>query len=66
MTKAEADIEAKKIFDESIEEAEKITQKAKENGTWQRGLDGNKELFEELHKKTKEKLKELTSKIDKE
>ena len=66
MTKAEANIEAKKIFEESIKESEKITQRAKENGAWQKGVDSNKVLFEELHKKTKQKLRELASKIDEE
>lgn len=65
MTKAEADIEAKKIFGEWNDEAEKVTQKAKENGVWKGGLDGNSHLFKELDEKYRNKLRELALKIDK-
>lgn len=66
MNKKQADIEAKKIFQESVKKAEEIEKKAKENGTWKMGLDSNNELFEDLHKETKEKLKLLASMIDEE
>ena len=55
MTKEQAKIEYEKIIDESIKEVERIEQEAKKNGTWKMGLDGNRELFTELDKKTIEK-----------
>ena len=64
MDKKQADIEAKKIFQESAKKAEEIERKAKEDGTWELGLDSNNRLFDDLHKETKEKLKILASLID--
>lgn len=64
MNKNQALIEAKKIFHEANKKADEIIKLAKENGTWKMGLDANKELFVELNKETKEKLKLLQSKID--
>ena len=64
MNKAQADIEARKIFEESNKKADEIIKKAKEDGTWQDGLDSNKKLFADLDNETKEKLKLLASKID--
>ena len=64
MNKEQAIKEAKKIFRESNEKAEKIIEAAKKNGTWKPGLDGNKELFAELDKETQEKLKHLRSMVD--
>ena len=66
MNKAQADIEAKKIFDERNRKAEEIIKNAKAEGTWQMGLDSNNGLFEDLDKETKEKLKVLASMIDEE
>lgn len=66
MNKAQADIEAKKIFEERNRKADEIMKKAKEDGTWQMGLDSNNGLFKELDKETKEKLKVLASMIDEE
>lgn len=66
MNKAQADIEAKKIFDESNKKADEIIKRAKKEGKWKMGLDANKHLFDELHKETKEKLKLLASMIDEE
>ena len=64
MNKQQASIEAKKIFREANEKADEIIKTAKQNGTWKMGLDSNKELFAELDKETKEKLKHLQSMID--
>lgn len=64
MNKQQADEEAKKIFQESNKKADEIMKKAKEDGTWKMGLDSNKDLFTELNKETKEKLKLLVSMID--
>ena len=64
MNKVQADIEARKIFEESNKKADEIIKKAKEDGTWQAGLDSNKKLFADLDNETKEKLKLLASKID--
>ena len=64
MNKEQAKIEYIKILDESIKEAEQITQEAKKNGNWKMGLDSNRELFTELHKKTIEKINLLKSMID--
>ena len=66
MNKQQADIEAKKIFEEAAKKSEKIVEEAKKNGTWKKGLDSNNSLFEELNKETKEKLKTLASMIDEE
>lgn len=51
--------EARKIFEESIKKRKAIIEEAKENGTWQMGLDSNKDLFKELHEETQNKLKSL-------
>ena len=64
MNKEQAKIEYIKIIDESIKEEERIVQEAKKNGTWKMGLDSNRELFTELHKKTIEKINLLKSMID--
>lgn len=66
MDKKQADIEAKKIFEEAAKENNRIIEEAKRNGTWKAGLDSNNGLFEELNQKTKEKLKMLKSMIDEE
>ena len=65
MNKKQADAEAKKIFQEHNKKANEIEQRAKEAGTWKQGLDSNKDLFVDLEKETKEKLKILASKISK-
>lgn len=64
MNKNQADIEAKKILQESNRKAEEIIKKAKKDGTWKKGLDSNNSLFDDLHKETKEKLKALASLIE--
>lgn len=52
--------EARKILEESAKKRKAIIEEAKANGTWQMGLDSNKNLFEELHKEIQNKLKSLT------
>lgn len=64
MNKQEADIEAKKIFQETSKKIDEIIAQAKKDGIWQMGLDSNRELFEELDRETKKKLKTLASMID--
>ena len=64
MDKKQANIEAQKIFRESNEKAKLITKAAKKQGVWKYDLDSNKELFEALERKTKEKLNSLKSIID--
>jgi len=66
MNKAQADIEAGKIFQECNKRADEIIKKAKAEGRLKMGLDSNKELFFDLHKETKEKLRLLASMIDEE
>lgn len=64
MNKLQADIEARKIFQESNAKADQIIKEAKKNGTWNKGLDSNKSLLAELHKETKQKIDLLYSMID--
>lgn len=59
MNKKQADIEAMKIFQEAIKKADEIEAQAKKEGIWEPGLDSNKKFFENLHKETQKKLKEL-------
>lgn len=63
LTKEQADIEAKKIFEESTKKSIKIIEESKKNGTWKMGLDSNKDLFKKLDEKTKKKLADLKAKI---
>ena len=65
MTKEQAQEEYLKLLEKKNSEAEKIIEKAKENGTWKQGLDANKDLFIELDKTYNEKIKVLKSLIDK-
>ena len=64
MNKQQADIEARKIFQERNEKANEIIRQAKKDGIWQMGLDSNRELFKELDRETKKKLEKLASMID--
>ena len=64
MNKQQADIEARKIFQERNEKANEIIRQAKKDGIWQMELDSNQELFEELNRETKKKLEKLASMID--
>ena len=64
MNKKQADKEAEKIFREHNKKADEIIMNAKENGTWQMGLDSNNHLFKQLDKETKAKLQKLAEMID--
>lgn len=64
MTREEADAEAKKLFAEARRKEEEVTAKAKLEGTWQGGLDGNRELFEPINKELFEKLNKLAAMIE--
>lgn len=64
MTKKEADIKASKIFEEIVEECDAIEKKAIEEGRWKSGLDSNNYLFEEVHKRGRERLQNLANMID--
>lgn len=66
MTKAEADIEAEKIFNETRKEDEEIKRKAVAEGLWRTGLDANNYLFKESHKRRCERLQKLAAMIDEE
>ena len=66
MNRAEANVEAKKIFDKWNEKRNEIEKKAKEEGIWKKeGLDSNNYLFKEINEKAKVELAELESQIDK-
>ena len=65
MNKAEANKEAKKIYDKWNREKDRIEKEAKKEGKWNdTGLDSNNHLFEELNKKTKEQLQLLKTMVD--
>ena len=64
MTKKEADEEARKIIAKRNRKAERIIQKAKDDGIWKPGLDTNQELLRDLDKETWNELQELASSID--
>lgn len=66
MTKAEADIEAQKIFEEMSKEEEEIKKKAIAEGRWREGLDANNYLYKETHKRRWERLQKLAAMIDEE
>lgn len=65
MNKAEANEEAKRIYNHWRSQHEQIEKEAKENGTWQTvGLDSNRHLFKSVDAEAKEKLKKLSEMID--
>ena len=64
MTKAEANEEARKLAEWYNQEAARIVQEAKANGTWLPGLDTNRHLFEELKAETRRRLEHIRSQID--
>ncbi len=66
MNKKQADIEARKIFQEHNKKADEIVKKAKAEGTWKMGLDSNNGLFKDLDRETKEKIRLLKEMIDEE
>ena len=62
MTKEEANIKGREIFEEYRSKRKEIEQKAKEEGRWSKGgLDSNAHLFKELEEQTKRKLEKLNS-----
>ena len=64
MTKIEADIKAKEIFEEISKECDEIMEKAKAEGQWRPGLDSNNYLFKEVHERGRKRLEELAAMID--
>lgn len=64
MNREQANKEAEKIFDEVSKKCDEIMREAKENGTWQMGLDSNNHLFKEVHEEARKKLGILHSMID--
>ena len=64
MTKKEADEEARKIIAKRNRKAERIIQKAKDDGIWKPGLDTNQELLRDLDKEIWNELQELANSID--
>ena len=64
MTKKEADEEARKIIEKRNRKAERIIQKAKDDGIWKPGLDTNQELLRDLDKEIWNELQELANSID--
>lgn len=63
MTEKEVFEELKKIYDERNRKGEEVEAKAKAEGKWLHGLDSNRDLYIELDKEAKFKIKELQSKI---
>lgn len=64
LTKEQANIEAKKIYDEWNKEVEKIKNNAIDKGKWQNiGLDTNRHLFKKANEKAKRKLDELKLRV---
>jgi hypothetical protein len=64
VTKKEADEEARKIIAKRNRKAERIIQKAKDDGIWKPGLDTNQELLRDLDKEIWNELQELANSID--
>lgn len=65
MTKDEAEIKAKKIYEDWRQKRNKIEQESKRNGTWLKsGLDSNNYLFKEIDAEAKRKLELINSQID--
>ena len=66
MNKEQANKEAAKIIDDYTKKAAEIEAEARKNGTWEKGLDANRALFEAIKKERNDKLKLLASMGDKE
>ena len=66
MSREEANAELKKILDDRNQQAVKIVQEAKANGTWQMGLDSNNALFANVDKYTIEKIDLLKKAVNSE
>ena len=58
--------EVEEVFAELGKTEDEIIAKAKKEGKWAPGLDSNKELFEEAHKRAREKLAEIAKKLEEE
>ena len=63
MTKEEANIKAKEIFQEWLIQKDKIIETAQREGKLKMGLDANNDLFKELDQAIKQKLNALKSMI---
>jgi hypothetical protein len=65
LTREQANIEGKKLFDQWVIEKEMIFEQAKSDGTYcYVGLDSNNHLIKDLNEQYKRKLEDLNSKID--
>ena len=65
MTKEEANIKAKEIFEWHFRQCELIETQAKKDGVWQTvGLDSNQHLFKPLMTEVKRKLSAIKENID--
>lgn len=65
MTKEEANIKAKDVFDWYCNQCELIESQAKRDGVWQTvGLDSNQYLFKPLMAEVKRKLSVIRENID--
>ena len=64
MNRDEARKEILKIYAEYPKKSAKIIEEAKANGTWPMGLDGDKELFAELDRETKDRIQAVIDMID--
>lgn len=64
MDKEQGKKEFIKIIQEANRKATIIEKKAKENGTWQKGLDSNRALFKENDDETKKKIELLKTMIN--
>ena len=65
MNREEANIEAKKIFDDWQKKKREIEKEAKEKGIWNKwGLDSNNHLFKNIDAEAKQQLQQLVSYID--
>ena len=64
MTRDEAQKELIRLIDENNRKCDEAIAKAKANGTLKPGFDSNKDIFVEIDRETKAKIKELQSMID--
>lgn len=66
MTKEKANEEYLKLLKEKFDKENEIVEKAKKDGTWKMGLDGNRDLFKVLDDEYKKKIEALKNSVDKE
>lgn len=64
MTKEEAIKIAMELSAEVVRKEYEIEAEARKNGTWQRGLDANNGLFEQIYDEFGKKLCQIESMID--